>query len=232
MATATKGAHVTPVLEATLRKERGSNACKHVRASGLVPGIVYGLKKEPQSISLPRKPLEDAVHHGARMVELRIGGAADRTIIKEAQFDVFGEAVVHVDFERIALDKTIVLRIPIEFEGLAKGQTDGGAVAHQMNDVEVECLPDRIPEKIVVDVTPLLMGESFHLKDLKAPEGVKIVGNPEAIVVSVNLPTIVTPEVAPTEEQVEPEVINAKPKEEEGEEAAAPEKGAAKKEKK
>ncbi|MBI1853480.1 MAG: 50S ribosomal protein L25 [Planctomycetes bacterium] len=225
MTTATKGTHGTPVLEATVRAELGSNACKHVRAKGLVPGVVYGLKKEAQSISLPRKPLEEVVQRGARMIELRVGGQSDRTIIKEVQFDVFGEEVRHVDFERIALDKTIVVRIPLEFEGIAKGQADGGTVAHQLNDIEVECLPDAIPDKVVVDVTPLMMGETFHLKDIKMPAGVKAVGNPEAIVVSVNLPTLVVPEVAPTEEKLEPEVINAKPaKEEEGEEGAAGEK--------
>ncbi len=223
-----KTAAATPTLEATPRSEIGSHACKHVRAKGLVPGVVYGLKKEARPISIPLDAVADAVHHGIRMVELRVGGEVDRAIIKEVQYDVYGERLEHVDFERIALDKTIVVRVPLEFEGVAKGAAEGGAVAHQMNDIEVECLPDRIPDKVVVDVTPLTMGQSLHLKDLTLPEGVKSVGNPEAIVVSVNLPSQVVTEAVPAEERLEPEVIGGKPAEEGEEETAATEKGAGK----
>ena len=144
----------------------------------------------------------------------------ESAFIKDVQHDNIIDRVLHVDFARIDLDEKIRLRVQIELTGEPVGVKEGGILTHAMKDVEIECLPTAIPEKIKVNISELALGKSIHVKELPLLEGIQYISDAEAVVTSVH--QIVEGKVVPEEELLaEPEVITKKPKEgEEGAESA------------
>jgi large subunit ribosomal protein L25 len=198
------------------RGEVGQKAVRRLRTAGKVPAILYGDRKDVIALTLPEVDVTKMYRSGARMVDLSRGGRAEPALIKEVQFDPLGDMILHVDFQRVPLDKKIQLKVPLQFTGTPKGLGEGGVLQHVMADLMVECLPTEIPDHITVNVAPLKLGEALHLKDLQFPEGVRPVGDPESIVAAVTFQAA-EPEAAPAPEteMKEPEVITEKRREEE-----------------
>ncbi len=218
-------------LKANLREERGKELNKSLRGGGLVPAIAYKKGTESVSLKIDKKTLLKTLHTEAGenvIIKLHIEGLRkdkERTVIlKEIQRDPVKGHLVHVDFLEISLTETLKVKVPIAGKGEAVGvKQDGGVLQHILWEVEVECLPTNIPEKIEIDVTNLKIGDSIHLKDVLPPEGVKILDDLEGVVFSVEQPKAVEDIVAaPAEGEIlEPEVIKEKKEEvEEGEEEA------------
>jgi len=220
------------ILSAEIREEFGKEANKKLRNSNIVPAVAYKKGKETVSLKVDGKELFHILHTSAGenvIITLKVKDSAkDRTvIIKDIQYDHIRGDVLHVDFHEISLTEKITVSVPIETKGEPEGvKVEGGVLDHPMKDVQVECLPTEIPEKIDIHVEELKINDSIKVSDLELPEGVKVLSDPEATVVSVMPPRAEeeeTEEEALEGESQEPEVIREKkPEEGEGQQEAAP----------
>jgi len=196
------------------REERGSRDCRRVRRQGLVPGVLYGRKKPNVLLVVREHDLRRAMEEHALVVELTLDGQREHAQIKEIQLDELGERLLHADFARISLAEKIQVAVPVEVRGEAG---EGGVVELMLHELDVECLPQAVPEKITVDVSQLGIGDSLRIADLQFPADVAPVAEGDVVVVSVVPPTVEEEgeEEAPEEARLEPELIG---KEEEPEE--------------
>ena len=232
-------------LEATVREKEEVGKSSALRHKGFVPCVVYGEGKKTLVLKIERGRLLKFMHahHGGEnmVITLQVSSpehkkAEERpVIIKEIQTHPVHDEILHVDFNEISLTKRIVVKVPIHSVGESVGvKQDGGTLEHVLWEIEVECLPTQIPEKLTVDVASMKIGDFVQVKDLPVPEGATIKHELEAIVFSVVAPLKeeVAPEAAGTAEaasSTEPEVIKKEKKPVEGEEEEAkPAKPAAK----
>jgi len=219
-------------LNAEFREEIGKNKVNKLRKNGLVPACLYRRGEETKHVKIDTTALNHALHTKAGenvILDIVVTGdkskAARPVMIKEVQYHPIKDNVLHVDFNEISLTEKITVNVPIVTKGEATAVTkESGAIEHIMWELEVECLPTEIPEKIEVDVTELVIGDKIHVKDLPVPPGVIVQNDPELTVLSAEPPHIeeVVEEVVEGEEGTEPEVITKGKKEEEGEEGEAP----------
>lgn len=224
------------ILKAETRSEAGKKIAKDLRKKGLVPANVYKGGKDAMNIQIAYDDIQDILHTKAGanvIITLKIGGAKDKTVvIKEIQREPIKDQILHLDFNEISLTETLKVNVPIVAKGEAEGvKKDGGILEHIMWELHVECLPTDIPEKIEVDISKLKIGESIFVKDIVIPEGVKVLNDPELIVMIVKSPKVEVPvEAVPGEAaSAEPELIRKKKEEApEGEEGAAPKPAASK----
>jgi large subunit ribosomal protein L25 len=183
-------------LKAHARDGVGKGAAKGLRRGGLVPAVVYGRGREPKSVAVEARALDAALQtHAGRNVlidlDLPNGGAGPTTVvIKATQRDIFRHDLIHVDFHAISLTDTIEAGVPVVLAGTAKGVAEGGIVEHHLRQVRVECLPTQIPDRFVLDITELLVGRSLHASDLVVPDGVKLLTEPDEVVVTVVAPRV------------------------------------------
>lgn len=236
-------------LSAALRKkeEIGKKFTNKLRKEDLVPAVVYKAGSHTLPVVVNEKEFQKALHTSAGgnvLVELKISGDGAKpqsktVIIKEIQYHPYKDNILHVDFQQIALDEVIKLKVPIAAKGEAAGVAKGAGILERiMWEVEIECLPTEIPQKLEIDVTGLELGHTKTIKDLIVPSGIKVLADPEQIVMSVSAKKAVEEVVAaPEGEAAEPEVIREKkPTEEEiaaeGAEAASKEEKKPKEEKK
>ncbi len=134
-------------------------------------------------------------------------------LIKEVQYDPVKGDIIHVDFNEISLTKTLRVNVPVVAKGEPIGvKQEGGSLEHILWEIEVECLPTEIPKDIEVDVSSLKIGDSLHIKDITFPDKIKVLNDPEAVVLSVAAPMKEEVVALPVEgeEKVEPEVIKEK----------------------
>ena len=205
-------------LKAEKRTTRGSKAVKKLRGSGQIPAILYGHKPDNVMLCLNEHDFTRILHSGTRMINLTVDNKKESALIKDVQYDNLLDRVLHVDFSRIDLTERVKLRVPLEVHGEPVGVKEGGVLTHVMKDVEIECLPTAIPEKIKVNISELGLGKAIHVKELPVLEGVQYISEPESVVASVH--QIVEAKAVSEEELLaEPEVITKKPKE--GEEQSA-----------
>lgn len=216
---------------AYLREEKGKQASKKLRKSGLIPAVVYGRNEEPLALSCDERKFEEIVHTSAGenvVLNLKImkqgqdkEEKTETVIIKEIQHDPIKGNILHVDFNHISLTQKITVKVPLETKGEAAGVKMGGLLEHILWEVEVECLPTQIPEKIVLNVSDLNIGDVLYVKDIPVDESIKILNDPDQVVITIEPPKAEKIEEAAEEEkeQEEPEVIKQKePKEAESEE--------------
>jgi large subunit ribosomal protein L25 len=225
-------------LDVEPRQEVGKSRVRDLRESGFIPAVVYGAGKESLPIKVSHHALLQLVHQyriEGVVINLKIKDdkkhKSRACLIKEVQYDPVHGDIVHVDFNEISLTKAIKVNVPIVAQGQAQGvKLEGGSLERILWEVEVECLPTEIPKNIEVDVSQLKIGDSIYVKDLKLPSHVKILSDPNAIVLSIAQPMKEEVPVAPVEGQVqqEPEVIKEKrevPAEGEGAEEEKEKKG-------
>ncbi|MEP9410627.1 MAG: 50S ribosomal protein L25 [Candidatus Brocadia sp.] len=209
-------------LKAEKRTTKGSKGVKKLRMAGQIPAMLYGHKQDNVMLCLKKSEFARILHTGTRMVRLTFDNKKESALIKEVQYDTLEDSVLHVDFSRIDLNERVKLRVPIELAGESVGVKEGGVLTHVMKDIEIECLPVAIPEKIKVNISELGLGKAIHVKELPVLEGIQYTSDAEAVVVSVH--QVVEKKAVPEEElMAEPEVITRKPKE--GEEAELEKKG-------
>jgi large subunit ribosomal protein L25 len=205
------------------RTDKGSRSAAKLRNQGLVPGIVYGHKKENASIAVSAEELDRAIRvlH-VRMLSLELNGTAETVLIREVQWDAFGKEMMHVDFERKSASEKVKVTIPVELRNTPKVM-GGGVLDQPLHTLHIECPLGSIPEAIRIDITNLTLGNPIHVKELALPEGVRVLEGAEAVVVQLKLPGVeavvaapVVPGAAAT--AAEPEVIKKEKKVEEPEE--------------
>lgn len=208
----------TLLLKAENREHTGSKTVLKVRQQGRIPAIVYGHKKTPAAISLDAHNLVEGLHHGHRLIDVQIGQKKEKTIVKELQYDHLGKNIIHVDLMRVSMTETVRVTVPIELKGTAAGTHEGGIVEEHTDHLEIECKATEIPEKIVVSVKDLHVGDTLHAGDIELPDGVNLISSPETLMVTCHFVTVTkTTEELEEEEPVAPEVIGEEKEPEEGE---------------
>lgn len=226
-------------IKVSARQTKGKSACKHLRRDGFVPGIVYKGGEKSLPIYIDSKDLWHALHTEAgenAIITLNIADGKKKSektvIVRETQTDPVKDELLHVDFYEISLTEEIKVKVPVNVKGEAVGvKEDEGVLNQVLWELEVECKAMAIPENIEIHVDELRIGNAIHVKDIAPPQGVRILDDPEQVIVGVNPPHVEEVEEAPAEEALgeeaaEPEVIKKGKKEEEEipeEEAAAKE---------
>jgi large subunit ribosomal protein L25 len=205
------------------RTQVGRNAIKKVRKEGLIPGVIYGVGQEPINLEVNGRQLSTVLAHASSeniLLELEIVDGDNKrnslAMIQEVQHHPIQRQILHVDFHAVSATEKITAEVPIETIGEPVGvKTNGGLLEHNLRDLEVECLPADLPERIEVDVTNLDVNQSIHVKDLKLPPGVEAVTDADLTVVAVSAARV---DEEPTEAlgatPAAPEVITAKKPEE------------------
>ena len=204
-------------LQAWPREERGSRPSRRLRRQGLVPAVLYGRDKPNVLLKLREEDLFELLTAHTSVVELQWDSSTQPAQVKELQVDRLEDRVLHADFVRISLSEKIEVSVPLEVVGEAPGVEEGGVLEMQMREVEVECLPQAIPESIEVDVSELEMGDSILIRDIEFPEGITPVNDPTRVAIGVVSPTEIEEEEEeePEEMFAEPEVIGEEEEEEE-----------------
>ena len=164
-------------LKAASRARAGKGASRAVRREGLVPGVVYGDKREPQLVSLAYRDIEPHIQSGrflSTLVDLEVEGQTVRALPRDIQFEPVRDFIVHVDFLRLGKESRFAVDIPVHFKGqeTAPGVKAGGVLNIVSHTVSLYCTADLIPDDIVVDLSGMQIGQSIHLSDVKLPQGV------------------------------------------------------------
>jgi len=204
------------VLVAEKREGRGTRAAQKLRAKGQVPGVVYGHKEETVSVSLSGDDLLKAIYHKTRVLDLKTDKGLQKVLIRELQWDHLGKVLLHIDFARVTADERIHVSVPIELRGIAPGVAAGGLLDQPIHALRVECLAISVPQSIRVPIGELQLEGIVHVRELVLPPDVKVLEDPDAIVVQVKAPQVEAAE-AGAAAVAEPEVIGRKATEEEAE---------------
>jgi large subunit ribosomal protein L25 len=225
-------------IEITARKReaQGTGASRRLRRLGKVPGILYGGDQDPVNIELDHQDLylnlrNEKFH--ASILTLDLSGAKEQVLLRSLNMHPFKPQVQHIDFQRVSKDKKIHMKVPLHFINAEKSpgvKEQGGVVNHVLNELDIACFPDDLPEYIEVDLGNLAVGHSLHVRDVTLPKGVELAlhKNENPVVATVVVPALIVEEEAapvvaaseiPTTEQAAPA------KEGEGAEEAAAAKG-------
>ncbi len=165
------------ILTADARPGHGKGHARRLRLKGLIPAVVYGRHAEPTSVAVNAAAVLKAIatpHKRNTLITLRFGAGEKRVLFKDYQVDPVSRELLHADFLEVALDKPVKVRVPVVTTGKAEGVIAGGILSVAAQEIVVEALPEKIPVQIEVDVTPLKMGQSIHVSQLKAPAGSKL----------------------------------------------------------
>jgi len=230
------------VVPAESRSETGKNANRRLRSRGMIPGVVYAEGKDAVAVAVSPRELGTILKSAAgenTLFDLELGGSRRKVILKQFQREPLRGKILHADFYEVALDKSIEVKVHVELEGTPVGvKLQGGLVDFVTRELEVECLPADIPEKITVDISHLELNKHLRVSDLKVGDKVKILADPDVVIAHVVLPkaevaveTAVEGAVAEAA-TAEPEVIKKGKAEAEGAAEEKPEKGGGKAEKK
>jgi len=235
------------VVAAQNRTETGKNVNRRLRVQGLIPGVLYGAAKKPVPVSVSPKEIGTILRSKSgenTLFDLELEGSRRKVILKEFQLEPLKGSLLHADFYEVALDKALQVNVHVELVGTPVGvKVQGGIVDWVTRELEVECLPSDIPEKITVDISALEIGKHVRVAEIKAPDKVTILTEADVVIAHVVAPraeeVAAVAEAAPTAEgaAAEPEVIKKGKATAEGEaaeepKAAASDKKAEKKEKK
>jgi len=218
-----------------LRKEQGKGVARKLRAAGRIPAVCYRRNAEPVPVSLDPKELDLLLRSASAgintLIDLKVTGGGDfdgrQVLVKELQRDPISGAYLHADLYAVDLQQKIHVSVPINLSGTAIGVSLGGGVLDfATREIDVECLPNAIPEEFTIDVSEIEIGQSLHVRDIAIPEGVEVLNDPDVTVMSVVAPVAIEEE-APEEEEEEGEegAVDA----EATAEGAAPEESAEKK---
>jgi len=200
----------------TERKDLGTRETKRLRKQGLIPGVLYG-RGAPVAISVTEPELRRALTGAAGLhsildVEIDGVGESHASILKEYQVDKLRGKVTHIDLQEVRLDRAISAAVTVHLIGgeSSPGVKEGGVLSQPLREVNVEALPLEIPEHLDLDVSGMSIGDNLRIAELRVPEGVTLLDDPETVVATLTVPTRVV--------EPEPEVVEG----EEGEERAEP----------
>jgi large subunit ribosomal protein L25 len=201
----------TVALTAQVRKNLGKTAARALRHQSLVPAVLYGRDLESVPLAVRPRDLAQALGTASAeniLIDLAVedGGSVQshRAMIREIQVDPVKRNILHVDFLGISMDRQITVEVPVNLIGAPIGVSAGGMLQQVLRSVEVACLPDRISDALVLDVSSLAMGHSLHVSDLSVPEGVQLLADPRLTIATVLAPKKL--EEKPPEAVVEGEV--------------------------
>src|ERR687892_1466184 len=225
-------------ISARKRETQGTGAARRLRRKGLVPGILYGGDQGAVNIELDHKALYLSLRNErfhASILTLKLDGGAEQVLLRAFNMHPFKPQVQHVDFQRVSKDRKIHMKVPLHFVNQEKSpgvKDQGGVASHVLNELDISCFPDDLPEFIEVDLGNLAVGNSIHARDLTLPKGVELALKKEEnpVVATVVVPQLITEEeeAAAAAAAVAPSEIPAIEQVTEPKEGEAPAEGAAK----
>jgi large subunit ribosomal protein L25 len=196
-------------LEAQERESTGTSASARLRREGFIPGVLYGRGKTPHAIAVPERELRSVLtgpHGRHAILDVVLAGqkTSHASILKDFQVDPIRGKITHFDLHEVRLDQPITAQVAIELEGESPGVKLGGVLSALVREVSVEALPLEMPDRIIIDIGETEIGMNLRVADLVAPEGAKILDDPDTVIVSVAAPRVEVEE-APEEELAEGE---------------------------
>jgi len=220
-------------LTAEPRSGKGKGAARQIRFGSRVPAVIYGHGRDTQSLTLDAFALSQAlkgVEWASAVIQLTVGGKTVRALIREIQRHPVRPDILHLDFYEIRADEKVRLKLPVHLVGTPEGVRNQGGVLDQVaREIEIEVLPEHIPDRLDVDVTDLTMGHSLHVRDITIPNA-QILTSGDLTIATIVAPRteeVAAPTAEAAVEVAEPELIRKPREEAEGEEgeAEAPPKG-------
>src|SRR4051812_1014353 len=214
-------------ISARKREAQGTGASRRLRRLGRVPGIIYGGDKDAITIELDHKDLYQSLRNEkfhASILTLALDGTKEQVLLRAVNMHPFKAQVQHIDFQRVSKDKKIHVKVPLHFVNADKSpgvKEQGGIASHVLNELDISCFPDDLPEFIEVDLSSLTVGHSLHVRDLALPKGVELAlhKSENPVVATVVIPSLVVEEeeAAPAVSAADvPTTEQAAPKEGEG----------------
>lgn len=186
------------------RREPGRSAARAMRRKSVVPGIFYFHGEEPIPVAAHELALRPLIRTSeSHLVRMRLDDGVEKTcILKDISFDPITDRPVHFDLQGVSADETIAVEVPVNLVGQSIGQRDGGIVEFLLHKIEIECLPQDLPDHINVDISNLGIGESIHVSDLTIEKGRFLTGDDVAIVAVATPRTESDASAGPTEPEV------------------------------
>ncbi|MCI0446199.1 50S ribosomal protein L25/general stress protein Ctc, partial [bacterium] len=180
-------------VQSSVRELKGKGPNRRLRVAGKIPAVLYGHKSQNMALEVDPKDIFKILHSDSgenTIFQLEVPGKEKiNVLIKEYQLEPVSHRLLHADFYEVAMDEVLEVDVPLEVIGEAYGvKTEGGLLDIVHRELRVECLPADIPENIEVDVTELKIGDHLRVKDLKISEKIKILDDPETVVVAVEHP--------------------------------------------
>src|SRR5215216_6264527 len=182
-------------LQAKLREERGKNAARRLRASGMLPAVLYGDGDGASTaLAVPDRVVDYTLQHMGdnALYDIDLGAGGSTARIVDAQRDPVSGRLVHVDFAPVNMRERIEVTVPLHVVGESPGAEEGGVLQQVAYEVQIETLPGDIPQELNLDVTSLEMNENLTLADLTLPDGITLVSDPEEVAATVTAPTEIT----------------------------------------
>jgi large subunit ribosomal protein L25 len=180
------------VVSAEKRTEKGKNVNRRLRVAGRIPGVVYGGKGEPMAVAVSPKEIGAVLRSASgenTLFDLELGGSRRKVILKEYQVEPIKGKLLHADFYEVALDKVLEVKVHVELTGTPVGvKVQGGILDFVTRELEIECLPTDIPDKIALDVSGLELGKHIRVSDLQISDKVTMLTDPEVVIVHVVAP--------------------------------------------
>jgi large subunit ribosomal protein L25 len=189
-------------ISARKREMQGTNAARRLRRKGLVPGIVYGGEQDALNIELDHQALYLSLRNErfhASILTLEVAGAKEQVLLRSVSMHPYKPQVQHVDFQRVLKDRKLHMKVPLHFVNAEKSpgvKDQSGVVSHVLNELDITCFPDDLPEFIEVDLGNLAVGNSIHVRELALPKGVELAlkKDENPVVATVVVPTLITEE--------------------------------------
>lgn len=181
---------------ANTRTAQGSGASRRLRHAAKVPGVIYGGNEAPTSIEIDHNPLYHALRVEAfhsSILDMELDGKSQQVLLRDVQWHPYKQQVLHIDFQRVAADRKITMRVPLHFKGQESSpavKLSAAIISHVMTDLEIRCLPADLPEFIEIDLSNLESTGSVHVADIAMPAGVQpaLRGKENPVVVTVSVP--------------------------------------------
>ena len=166
----------------------GSNACKRIRQSGDIPGVLYGEKKDSVNIQFSNDDFITYQRQQDPILNLKMDDKEQKAIVQKVQYNSFGDEVVHVDFLRISPDKEITVPVELVFRGTPKGAQFGGMTNIRLKKINVCCMPGDVPKSISVDISGLDVSQQLRVKDIPVADKYKVANHAETTLVIIRPP--------------------------------------------
>ena len=167
-------------IKATSRAVEGKGASRRLRHAASIPAIVYGGKSAPQPIQLEHEPIWLAQQNEwfySSILTLEVDGKSEQVLLRDMQRHPFKQIIMHLDFQRVSANQAIRVSVPLHFineDTSPAGKSSDVVLTHELNEVEISCLPKDLPEFIEVDLAEMKLGDTVHLSDVKLPKGVEL----------------------------------------------------------
>lgn len=182
----------------------GTSRVRKLRATGLVPAILYGHGQENVNLAIAKEAVNTVIKHGSKMLALT-GDIQDTALLREVQWDSFGIEILHIDLARVSKDEAVEITLPVELHGEAPGLSEGGQLKFTTHELTIRCPAGSIPEHLVISIASLHLGQSVHANEVKLPEGASMITPGSVVVVQIAQPNAGADDVAAAGS--EPELI-------------------------